>query len=253
MHPNIKNIFSKIEKSTIQTDPFEHLVIDNLLPDDFYKDLAKEFNAEDFHRHYESGGYGNKERYGVDITNYSAWAGSGRKIGTTLHQDNYNSLLSRDHTNLEFFVNLLLKNEKDFYSLLSSKLTTERLQDNYFYHVSMIKDVAGYEVKAHPDNQQNIFTILFYTPETDINREFGLQVYKDGGNTPVAVGSSLPSSNRYLETAGEIDFLPNRMIIFAPSYPDESRPTTWHSVHRVSNKLVGTRNSFQMFFYRNNK
>jgi len=135
--------------------------------------------------------------------------------------------------------------------LLGSKLPTERFQDDYFFHVGMIKDTAGYEVKAHCDNEQNIYTILFYVPETDANKEFGLNVYKNGGDNLVEIGSCHPAGNRYLESAGRIDYIPNRMIIFAPSYPDQERRPTWHEVGRVSDKLVGTRNSFQMFFYRN--
>ena len=46
--------------------------------------------------------------------------------------------------------------------------------------------------------------------------------------------------------------MPNRMIVFAPSSPNKERPPTWHEVKRLSSKLVGTRNSFQMFFYKNN-
>ena len=89
----------------------------------------------------------------------------------------------------------------------------------------MTKDSVGYKVEPHTDDEQNIFTILFYAPETDINKEFGLHVCKE-----------------------KIDFMPNRMIVFAPSKPNKERPPTWHEVKRLSDKLVGTRNSFQIFF-----
>ena len=176
---------------------------------------------------------------------------SGRKIPTTIHKDNYNSLVSRKRTNLEFFINLLLKNEKDFYSLLGSKLLTEKNHGDYFYLVSMVKDSVGYEVKAHTDNEQNIFTILFYAPETDVNKEFGLHIYKEGGDAQVEIGSCHQAGVRNLESGGAIDFLPNRMIIFAPCQPDKGRTPTWHEVRRLSDKLVGTRNSFQLFFLKN--
>ena len=251
MELNTEEIFAKIQNADIQTEPFEHIIIDNLLPGDFYKELSKELDAEDFYRDYDSGGYGNKERFGADITDYGAWAASGRKIPTTIHQGNYNSLLSRNRTNLELFINNLLKNEKEFYSLLCSKLPTEKIQDDYFYHVSMVKDGIGYEVKAHTDHELNIFTILFYAPETDVNKDFGLHVYKEGGDTPVQIGSSHQPGTRNLESGGAIDFMPNRMIIFAPCQPNKERLPTWHEVRRISDKLVGTRNTFQLFFYKN--
>lgn len=236
MKPVIEDIFKKIQNAEVQTEPFDHLVVDNLLPSDFYKELAKDLDAEDFPSNYEKGSYGGKERFGVDITDYPTWKASGCKIPTTIHQGNYESLLSGKGANIEFFVNLLLKNEKDFYSLLASKLPTEKLQDSYFFHASMVKDWVGYKIGAHTDDEQNIFTTLFYVPETDINKEFGLHVYKDA-HTHSGVRA--------------IDFIPNRMIIFAPSKPNKERPPTWHEVRRLSDRLVGTRNSFQIFFYKN--
>lgn len=234
----IKELFDKIQNSEVHTEPFDHLAVDNLLPDDFYKGLAKELEAEDFPSNYARGPYGNKERFGVDITDYPTWKASGSKIPTRAHRGNYEALLSGKSDNIKFFVQLLLKNEKEFYSLLGSKLPTEKFQDNYFFHVNMTKDSVGYEVEAHTDDEQNIFTILFYTPETDVNKEFGLHVYEDA-HTQLGVRT--------------IDFTPNRMIIFAPSKPNKERPPTWHEVRRLSDKLVGTRNSFQMFFYKNHK
>ena len=231
-------ILKKIEDAEIQTDPFDHLVIDNLLPDDFYKGLAKELEAEDFPSNYTRGSYGNKERFGVDITDYSTWDASGRKISTEVHRGNYEALVSGKSDNIKLFVQLLLKNDKELHSLLGSKLPTEKFQDNYFFHVSMVKDWVGYEIEAHCDSAVNIYTILFYAPETDVNKEFGLHVYKDA---PTQLG------------VRTIDFTPNRMVIFAPSCPNQERPPTWHEVRRLSEELVGARNSFQMFFYKNHE
>jgi len=229
MQPTIKDLFDKIQNAEVQTEPFDHLVVDNLLPDDFFKELAKELEAEDFPSNYVRGPYGNKERFGVDLTDYSAWKTSGKNLPIKIHEGNYKSLSSGKSANVQFFVDLLLENEKGFYSLLGSKLPTERFQDNYFFHVNMTKDSVGYTIEAHTDDKENIFTILFYTPETDVNKEFGLHVCKE-----------------------KIDFMPNRMIIFAPSKPHSERTPTWHEVKRLSDKLIGTRNSFQMFFLRNN-
>jgi len=230
MKPTIKDIFNKIQDAEVQTEPFNHLVVDNLLPDDFYKELAKGIETEDFHS-FARAPYGNKERYGVDITDYPAFRASGGKIPTKINDSTYESLSS----NVQFFVNLFLKNEKDFYSLLCSKLPTNRIQDDYFFHVNMTKDYVNYEIGPHTDDVQNIFTMLYYTPETDVNKELAaLRV----------------STEDAMQPKQTIDFIPNRLVIFAPSKPDEGRPPTWHSVDRLSDKLVGTRNSFQMLMYK---
>tara|TARA_R110000851_G_scaffold284222_1_gene437796 strand:- start:378 stop:1100 length:723 start_codon:yes stop_codon:yes gene_type:complete len=238
MELDIQNLFHKIEKAQLQTEPFDHLVIDGFLPSIFFKELARELEVEDFPNNYTRAPYGNKERFGVDITDYCSWKASGRRILTTIDEKNYNSISSKDtNKHIRLFIDLLLKNEKHFYSLLASRLPTERNQDNYFFHINMTKDGIGYRIEPHPDDKHNIFTILFYTPETDENKQFGLHVYKDKQGRP-AMGK-------------EIHFMPNRMVIFAPSLPNSSRPATWHEVRRLSSNLVGTRNSFQMFFYKN--
>jgi len=242
MQPTIKDLFDKIQNVEVQTEPFDHLVVDNLLPDDFFKELSKELEDEDFPSNYQRGSYGGKDRFGVDITDYHSFRNSRRAVSPTkVHPVNYNKLLDRNLSHVGLFVKLLLENHKDFYSLLCFKFPTEKIQDNYFFHVSMVKDRVDYKVEPHTDDEQNIFTILFYAPETDVNKEFGLHVYKDRGTATV----------RRLENGETIDFIPNRMIIFVPSKPNKEKPPTWHEVRRLSDKLVGTRNSFQMFFLKN--
>ena len=206
-----------------------------MLDADFYERLAKELDSENFHKKYKRGPYGNRERFGVDITDYSSWKTSGRKSKTHMHEENYNSLLSNGGGSISLFFDLLLENKEELYRTLYGKLRTEKMQDDYFFHMSMVKDSVGYAVEAHTDNEENIFTILFYAPKTDINKEFGLHVYKDAAKN----GAKL------------LDFMPNRMVVFAPCEENKDRPPTWHEVRRLSNKLVGTRNSFQMFFYKN--
>jgi hypothetical protein len=360
-----KEFFNKIEKTEVQSEPFKHLIVDNILPNDFYKDLAKELSDEDFYNNYQKGPYGPLERFGVDITDYDTWVDGDWRlcIPTKVHPNNYDKLLDRNLSYIGAFIKLLLENHKDFYSLLCSKFSTERGGDEYFFHLSMVKDKEGYKIDPHTDDEQNIFSILLYTPETDANKEFGLDVYKDAGSeitkgrqmqsiemserrridtppnrvtlegsdeTPhspdriiierasremidipnkiitecgqianfipnkITVETPRPaidmpfdrillesddgkvnipkqvtakcgkiidlsdfipvSRNRVSMRRGKtIEFIPNRMVVFAPSKPNSDRPATWHAVRRISDKIVGTRNSFQMFFVRATK
>ena len=92
----------------------------------------------------------------------------------------------------------------------------------------MAKDRHGFVVEPHTDSSDNVFTVLFYAPETDCNRQFGLTVY-----------------NWNREFCHKIPFLPNRLIVFVPTNQ------TWHGVDLLTNDLKGTRNSIQMFFLKN--
>ena len=94
-----------------------------------------------------------------------------------------------------------------------------------FFHISMAKDRPGFAIEPHTDSSDNVFTILFYAPETDCNREFGL--------------ATCTRNKRFRR---KIPFLPNRLIVFVPTNQ------TWHGVDLLTNDLKGTRNSIQMFF-----
>ena len=256
----LKDILEKIQNTQIQTEPYEHLIVDNFLPSDFYQRLASDLEAERFTSlKYVKGQYGGRERFGVDITDFKAWENSKMWNGesmpseeeleqgiedkrewrtslrTKIHHHNYSSL--PQDSSLKVFFDLLMENREELYSALYKRLeTSKHEEDNYFFHTSMVKDNLGYKIGKHTDSEQNIFTMLFYAPQTDINKEYGLHVYKDA-NTEA--GAKL------------LDFIPNRMVAFAPCEQGKDRPPTWHEVKLLRNNLVGTRNSFQMFFYKN--
>lgn len=226
----IKPIIDRIQNAEVQTEPFNHIVIDDLLPPEFYASLAKQVNEVEFAGFNLSNYASSAARVGVNITDHNLWEDSGGNIPTTLQNNNYGLLESRNLNEIKKFADCLLDNEGELYSLLQSKLLTGRHQEDYFFHISLIKDGTNYEIPPHPDGAVNIFTILFYTPETDCNKQFGLDIYTNDK-----------------ELYKKVDFLPNKMIAFAPS------SNTWHGVKPLNDKLIGTRNSFQMFFYRNSK
>ena len=243
-----------IKKAKVISKPFDHIIVDNLLSESFYTDLSKELEGVDLlhiesQRGFDISSYGGPDRLAVDITNYSSWEGSERTIPTTLHQDHYGVILSRGLSNIQLFINSLLRGEEDFYSALHSKLVTEKFQKKYFFHISMIKDKTRYEIKPHTDDEQNIFTILFYAPETEANKQFGLNIFEEKGEVPIDTDSL---GQRNLELSKRVDFIPNRMIAFAPSSEGGQRNATWHGVSSLTDELIGSRNSFQMFFYRSN-
>ena len=72
MKPSIQELFDRIKNSDVQKKPFEHLIVDNFLPDEFYKELAKELESDNFASNYERGPYGNIERFGADLTDYNS-------------------------------------------------------------------------------------------------------------------------------------------------------------------------------------
>ena len=189
----LEDILEKIQNTQIQTEPYEHLIVDNFLPSDFYQRLSSDLEAEHFTSlKYVKGQYGPRERFGVDITDFDAWESSKRVNGmpiprwkrdvpymneeeslkrqrewntwntslrTKIHHHNYSSL--PQESSLKAFFDLLMGNKDELYSALHEKLeTSKHEEDNYFFHASMVKDSLGYEIGKHTDSEENIFTIL---------------------------------------------------------------------------------------------
>ena len=266
----IAQILKKIENSQVVKEPFEHIIIDNLLPAPFYDELSQELDNNLFCKQpYIKGDYGGPFRFAVDITDYSSWVGSEETMPTKIHEHNYNLLSSDANSyNVKIFIDLFIQNQEALYQTLCTKISSRKSQDNYFFHASVVQDSKGYSVSPHTDDEQNIFTILFYAPTTQQNKQFGLHMGKkayakigprqmplneyDNNNKIIsclALRSGL-GIERYIEQPTTIDFVPNRMIIFAPTKPANNKVATWHEVKKVTEELVGTRNSFQMFYYK---
>ena len=243
----MNNFLDNIKKTKISTEPFDHMIIDNLLSNEFYLELSKEVNEFDIDGFNLSSYRGEPlVSDAIDITDYKLFTGDHSRP-TVKEHNNYNLLSSKGLHKIKSFVDMLLGNHKELHSILGSRLPTDRLQEDYFFHISMIRDRAHYTIDPHPDSSCNIFTMLFYVPETNVNKNFGLDVYK----TTDRSGEIDEKEN--LEQANHVNFLPNRMVIFAPwqSWTDgKHRPTTWHGVSKLSDKLTGTRNSFQLFLYK---
>ena len=151
----INNIIHKIKNSQVHSEPFEHLIIDNFLPNDLYKKIATELQEQDFYVNYKKGDYGGKERFAADITDHSDWDIGDCNLQTKMHPVNYKRLLATDSTNVINFTKCLIQNHEKFYSAIHSKLLTERFTSDYFFHLSMIKDEIGYKIAPHTDAEMN--------------------------------------------------------------------------------------------------
>jgi len=135
----VDDLFERIRCSSVRKEPFPHLVVDDFLPQDFYKQLARQLNYDDFPSRYEKGLYGGENRYCVDLTDFVAWRNSGCRLSTVIHERNYKSLLSMREQWLQLFVNVLLNNEKKFCSILCSKLREEDFRGDCFFISAWLK------------------------------------------------------------------------------------------------------------------
>ena len=85
----VDDLFERIKCSSVRKEPFPHLVVDDFLPQNFYKQLARQLDSDDFSSRYQKGLYGGENRYCVDLTDFVAWQNSGCRLSTAIHEKNY--------------------------------------------------------------------------------------------------------------------------------------------------------------------
>ena len=213
----MNNFISKINETNVNNMPYKHLFIKNIFPEDFYDKLSHEINKIDI------------ELFKVDHFYFGGVHRNSIKIINNIDDSNY--LILKKHKNqlgnLLHVVDYFFENEKRIITSFSDKIPTPRMTDSRYIYFSIVKDNAKYYIEPHTDASQNIYTMLLYTPLDSKNKKYGLEMYE--------------KKNDKFIVKKTIDFLQNRLILFAPL------DNTWHGV-KTRDYVNGSRNSLQIFF-----
>ena len=224
----------KIKKTNIETFPYNHIDIGNVLEAELYEKISNELNNMDlklFNRISEK-----IIRYQIEIKDQNSY-----KIN-----------------NLPFsirnFILFLFNIKDDLFNILSSKIITEKSKKNYSLSIYLAKDCKGFWIGPHPDNSINIFTCLLYLPINNNNEKLGTELYSRIVNNCSRCGETCCSNcnmkNKNIKNVNEknnfrlektVNFLKNRFLAFAPG------KNTWHGVREIT-EIDNTRNSIQFLF-----
>ena len=228
----LEYILEKIKTTETFKEPYEHLIIDNFIPEDDYKILAQEINninlleADDNRENVEV----YQEQGGLVGETHTV---GDRIISFVKEQNKF-----PNYKKINEFTSLWVDKQKEIFTALSKAFSIKRESYEYL-DFCLIKDETDYKILPHTDQPGNVFTLLFYCPVDNTNRELGLSIYEEGVGSYI---NTRDAGSKLLREYKKAEFLPNRLVCFTRT------DSTWHAVGSDNVSLQGSRNSCQIFF-----
>jgi len=223
----IDHILKKINDTQLLSSPYDHIIIDDFIPNKDYKLLAEELNDINL-----------KKSDNSESVEY--WTEQGEGVGERVcsfvkEEDSFPNWLAINN-----FSSKWVKEQKKIFQALCKKFNVEDNYKNKYLDFSVCKDETNYKILPHTDQTTKVFTLLFYCPVDKKNKELGLSIYEeDSGRGGVHTRDGVQKNLKEIKKA---EFLPNRLVCFKVT--DKS----WHAVDHKNSTLQGSRNSFQIFF-----
>lgn len=186
-------VANKFAAAEFACDPFKHLIIDNIFPQDVFDSITQNKITSDQlpsmkEVRYLPRGY-SEARKAISIINNPEYI----PIGTKPFWQSLGN----------WFVG-------DFTDLVISKFNITK---PYTVNVLYTRDERGYQLGPHTDKPSKIMTLLFYIPSQPTNQKFGTTIFtpKQAGLT--CKGHKHHSFNNF-DVYSNIEYLPNRMFGF---------------------------------------
>jgi hypothetical protein len=170
-----KYMLHKLEQAEIITEPFPHIIVDQLFPESFFESLVKNFPDRSHFRKvfYPGTGYGKRDSryqdYGLACADLSKHA---------YFRDVHDLFKS------EPFSRLLLTKFSQSLQNGSTPIPSEKHHffrdgaSNYTPVFDLQIDFPGYELPPHPDVPEKIVTFQFFLTADDMLRKYGTLLCK---------------------------------------------------------------------------
>lgn len=223
----LHHVLGKLAQAEAVLSPFPHVVIDGVLPDDYYSDVIRNFPATSSMRPLDETGRVAKGNYRERMVTLfteedfgrltSAQAGFWRGFADWMHSDTFlNAFVDKFQPMLEARIANIHAAEGEL------KVRGDAL---------LVNDQSNYEIGPHTDVPHRLVTFLFYLPQDTSMRELGTSLYtpKDASFTCWG-GPHYPRED--FDHATRVDFLPNRLVAF----PKTER--SFHGLERIDRDKV---------------
>jgi hypothetical protein len=199
----------KYINAPVTTEPWNHILIDNFLPEDYLKFILNKFatdttppdNFDDFHYPYA------QVTSPEEVMTHDEWMGTSR----------------------------LFKNDT-FKKTLFKRWGIEydgKIECKFAMH----RDQKGFYQDPHNDIKEyakEVITMQVYCPPDESLKHLGTSLYNSGVYRPDLNGTEYHST---------IDFIPNRCVSF------KCEPYTWHGVFPFKEDTNNKRNSLRLLYY----
>jgi hypothetical protein len=217
-------VVAKINAAKVETEPFPHIVIENIFPDDFYNKLQSYWPAS---KEFVGGTrkilpvtQGCIELTTLPTDQKVFWRSFGEIL---VHKYIKPNLIKK----LQPFLVQKFKMPSDYVLDHSSDFTN--------YKIDMLTEDKDYAIPAHVD-QLNVFAAcLIYMPNDDQHSHYGTEFCE--GKPSNDPNSLYISKGSYLPTLKKIPYKPNTLVCFLQT------PSAWHQV-RANNDKNYTRKMF---------
>ena len=219
------HIIKKISSSPLITEPFGHKFIENIFPENYYKDLLLNLPSQSY--------YIPITKTGSVPSNYSPE----RFIFNLLDKENMNKLDQENKVFLGELVNILLSKElflsvtSDFSIIIDNRLNNLSEHEkkkigtnnfNFSIRTALVKDFTKYNLGVHTDTVGKLMSFLFYIPKDNTLSNIGTSLYKPINKIDSDTKKNLIEDQHFTEEQTKknfkkiktCSFIPNSLFIF---------------------------------------
>lgn len=213
------HVAQRIEDTPLQTEPFDHCVVDNVFPEDFLAAIHQHWPSEDILTPLPETG-----RTPADVY---------KERYVMLFDD---ALLHKLDSGAIDFWKLVLKAAmgkdvvtacyKKFQQVINARLRHLKGDIKIDPEMLVVSDRANYAIGPHSDNAQRLISMLYYLSPEQKYRPYGTSLYE------LKEGEHLETDYRHyppekFKRHSRIDYVPNRAVFFPRT------PMSFHGVEPV--------------------
>jgi len=181
-------VLQKIKDAEIISEPYPHILIDKIFPENFYKEIQEKIPKIEE--------YSLKSKY------------PGRKTLTLESLDN----LDKGKREMWEQITNWIKSEKFAKVLLNKFSINKNGHSNFFLH----KDLEDFEVKPHTDLRSKLVTYLFYLPKDASMPGLGTDILIPRKDKEVHMTTEHQSWENF-EIVKSSQYIPNSFFCFTPN------------------------------------
>ena len=206
-----EHILEKITNATVDNDPWDHVVIEDFLPESFYNDVVKE--TEKYTKR--------EELKKSNIRAYHIYV-------------NKSVSVFPDSPALKEYYDILL--DKDITNAIETKLSVSPSPKDFYSELNLFTQGYNYG-EIHPDRSDKAITMLHYLADEGDDESIGTLLY-----TPYRNGAELDVFKDCLKSS---PYIKNCVLLFSPKDGKDFKTN-----HCMANKSKQTflRKSFQTFW-----
>jgi hypothetical protein len=216
----VNHFFEKLKTSPVVTEPFSHMIIEDIFPKDFYKEILAHVPKRDQFISQANSAFPKLRKYD-------------KRLEFKLTPDRISELPEEQFSFWNDMCEWLLGQDlvefllEKFSSELKQRFQIEDLASLEPHPVACInRDLTGYSLGPHTDAPKKMFVLLFYLPKNEEHAHLGTSIFapKEDGLTDKS------GAHFCFDGFDEVDCIPNKPnSMMLCCWNDQS----WHGVKKI--------------------